>query len=173
MFGIYFARNLYENRDLPVGYKQEKVSIEPPILLRIPGLEVEAFVEQVGLTSDGFMDVPEGRLNVAWLNLGPRPGEIGSSVIAGHRGWKNGLSAVFDNLHKLREGDKVYVETDGGQTLTFVVRETRVYDYDAYVPEVFASVDGKHLNLITCSGAWNIERGSSVERLVVFTDIVE
>jgi len=32
------------------------------------------------------MDLPKERANVAWFNLGPRPGENDSAVIAGHYG---------------------------------------------------------------------------------------
>lgn len=176
---FYFVNFLYKRSTLisfdtsvTLDQQEREVRKALPVRLRIPKLEVDALVESVGLTSGGAMGVPEGPLEVAWLNLGPRPGEIGAAVIAGHRGWKNGQSAVFDNLDKLREGDNLYIETLGGQSLTFVVREIRVYDYDAYAPEVFSSLEGIHLNLVTCVGAWNIIRRASEERLVVFTDLV-
>ena len=59
-----------------------------PVRLRIPSINVDAPVEYVGLTPDGAMDVPKERANVAWFNLGPRPGENGSAVVAGHYGWE-------------------------------------------------------------------------------------
>jgi hypothetical protein len=80
---------------------QEQASPGLPVRLKIPSINVDAPIEYVGLTSDGAMDVPKGHVKVAWFNLGPSPGEIGSSVIAGHYGWKNNIPAVFDNLHKL------------------------------------------------------------------------
>lgn len=117
------------------------------------------------------MDVPKGPNDVAWFNLGPRPGEIGSAVISGHYGWKNNIPAVFDNLHKLRKGDKVYVEDKNGATITFVVRELRTYDQNEDASDVFGSSDGKaHLNLVTCTGTWNKAQKSYSKRLVVFTD---
>ena len=118
------------------------------------------------------MDVPKERANVAWFNLGPRPGENGSAVIAGHYGrWKNGKGSVFDNLHKLRKGDKIYVEDENGVIITFVVRESRRYDPNASVGDVFGSNDGKaHLNLITCEGVWDKVSKTYSKRLVVFTD---
>lgn len=152
---------------------QEQVSTDSELSarLKIPSINVDAPVESVGLTSDGAMDIPKGPDEVAWFNQGPRPGEIGSAVVSGHYGWKNNTPAVFDNLHKLRVGDKIYIEDEKGDVITFVVRETRVYDKDAIVPEAFGSSDGKsHLNLITCTGDWNSSETSYSERLVVFTD---
>lgn len=139
--------------------------------LRIPKINVDALIENVGLTSDGVMDSPKGPDETGWYNLGPKPGEIGSAVIDGHSGWKNGIPAVFDNLHKLSKGDKIYVEDEGGAVVTFIVRESRKYNPSADASDVFLSTDGKvHLNLITCGGIWDKISRSSSERLIVFAD---
>lgn len=142
-----------------------------PIHLKIPSINVDALIESVGLTSDGAMDVPKGPAEVAWYNLGPRPGEMGSAVIDGHSGYKNNQPAVFDNLYKLQKGDKIYVENDTGVTTTFIVREIQKYNPNADASDVFISNDGKsHLNLITCTGIWNKIWKSHSERLIVFAD---
>lgn len=152
-------------------YEQENTTPGLPVRLEIPTLNIDASVEHVGVTDFGSMDVPENPDNVAWFDLGPRPGEKGSSVMDGHAGWSEGKAAVFDNLYKVRKGDKVFVTDDKGITLTFIVRETRRYDPGGDSSYVFSSNDGKsHLNLITCEGEWDkVSRSSSI-RLVVFTD---
>lgn len=150
---------------------QGSPAVESSARLKIPSINVDAPVEYVGLTPDGAMAVPEGPNEVAWFNLGPRPGENGSAVISGHYGWKNNIPAVFDNLHKLRKGDQIYFEDGEGANITFVVREIRIYSKDEAAPDVFGSSDGKaHLNLVTCAGAWNELEKTRSERLVVFTD---
>jgi len=153
-----------------VSPKQEQTSFGQPVRLKIPKINVDAVVEYVGFAPDGAMDVPKERTNVAWFNLGTRPGENGSAVIAGHYGWKNKSSAL-DNLYKLRKGDKVYIEDDKGVIISFVMRENRRYDPKADASDIFGSNDGEsHLNLITCEGVWNKDSKSYSERLVVFTD---
>ncbi len=57
--------------------------------------------------------------------------KFGSSVIAGHYGWKDGKAAAFDDLYKVKPGDDIYIEDDKGGTITFVVRESRLYNQDA------------------------------------------
>jgi len=141
--------------------------------LKIPNINVDAKIEYVGLTEGGAMDVPKGPADVAWFALGTRPGDVGNAVIAGHRGWKQGKTAVFDDLDKLRKGDKVEVEDDTGKIISFIVTKTSTYDKDAIVPEVFTSDSGKRLNLISCVGDWDKVTQSSTKRLVVFTDIFE
>lgn len=152
--------------------KQEKVSFGLPMRLKIPTINVDTIIEHVGLTPQGAVGVPKIPSNVAWFNTGPRPGENGSAVITGHYGrWKNRKGSIFDNLYKLKKGDKLYVKDEKGITVTFVVREIKRYDSNAIVPEIFSSNDQKsHLNLITCDGVWNKILKIYSKRLVIFTN---
>lgn len=143
-----------------------------PVRLKIPNINVNATIEQVNLTSSGAVGVPKGIANVGWFNLGPRPGEKGNSIIVGHYGWyKNGTPAVFNNINKLKPGDKIYVQDGKGATITFVVRELKTFDSSEDASGVFSLDDGKaHLNLITCEGIWDKTQKTYSNRLVVFTD---
>lgn len=144
-----------------------------PVRLKIPSINVDATVEYVGLTSSGAIDVPKNSTDVAWFNLGPRPGENGSAVITGHYGWKRENKSAFDNLFKVHKGDKLYVEDGKGKIISFVVRESRRYDPNANASDVFESSDGKaHLNLITCEGDWDKDSKSYSKRLVIFADLL-
>jgi len=150
---------------------KENSIVSLPIRLKIPTLKIDSVIEYIGLTKDGAVDAPKGASNTGWYNLGPRPGEVGNSIIDGHSGWKGGAPAVFDNLYKIKVGDKVYVESEKGVTITFVVRKISEYNPNAEATDVFISNDGKaHLNLITCSGFWNDILKSHSSRLAVFTD---
>jgi LPXTG-site transpeptidase (sortase) family protein len=176
---VIFLAVLIINFHLP----KENFSVQPasivtqanlnlPVRLKIPSINVDAPVEYVGLTQSGAMDVPQKPEDVAWYNLGPRPGESGSAAIAGHSGYKDNKPAVFDNLYKLQKGDKIYVEDSKGITVTFIVREFRTYGLYDDVSSVFNSNDGvAHLNLITCSGVWNDKEKTHATRLIVFTDL--
>lgn len=150
--------------------REQKPSSLPHRLI-IPEINVDSIVEYVGVTAGGAMDTPKSPTTTAWFNMGQRPGENGSAVISGHFGWKNGIHAVFDNLHKLKIGDKIYVVADSGITSSFVVREIKSYDQNADASDVFVSTDGvAHLNLVTCQGVWSNSEKSYSKRLVVFTD---
>jgi LPXTG-site transpeptidase (sortase) family protein len=175
----YFFYLFQQNARSPVGSREQAISVlnsvpsGVSVRLEIPGIKLNAAVENVGLTADGAMDVPKNPANVGLYRLGPKPGEIGSAVIAGHFGkWKNGKGSVFDNLKKLVAGDRILFENDNGVAIGFTVREIRSFDPEADASAVFFSKDGKaHLNLITCEGVWNkvIKRYS--KRMVVFADM--
>ncbi|MFZ2205027.1 MAG: class F sortase [Minisyncoccia bacterium] len=169
--GIVFHFFTKNSTNTSLIYENSEYYYELPVRLKIPSIKINAAVNYVGLTPDGAMDSPKNPPDVAWFNLGPRPGENGSAVIDGHSGWKNGKSAVFDNLHKLKRGDKLYIENEKGVTITFIVRELKTYNPNTVAFEVFNSSDGKaHLNLITCSGFWDETHQSHSDRLVVFAD---
>ncbi|MFZ3054708.1 MAG: class F sortase [Minisyncoccales bacterium] len=142
-----------------------------PVHLKIPDINVDADIESVGLTTKGAVDTPKSFTNVAWFNLGPRPGEEGSSVIDGHSGWKKGIQSVFDNLYKIKRGDKIFITDERGEIITFIVTDFRTYSLSDDATNIFTSNDGKaHLNLITCVGNWNVGQKSPNDRFVVFAD---
>jgi len=143
---------------------------ETPLRLRIARIGVDAPIQDVGLAADGSMDVPTDPFETGWYELGPRPGEIGSAVIAGHVDSPTSAYAVFTDLEHLVIGDIITIETSEG-ILSFRVREMRVYPANADATDIFMSTDGKaHLNLITCSGSWDTNTKQYTDRLVIFTD---
>lgn len=138
-----------------------------PVRLRIPSITIDATIEHVGVTPAGIMGVPVNASNVAWFDLGPKPGEVGSAVIAGHFDGADGKNAVFTNLNKLKNGDELFVENDKGEVTVFVVQGSGIYD-PGYADEVFSRNDGIYLNLITCDGVWDGSKKSFSKRLIVF-----
>lgn len=145
----------------------------PPLRLTIRSIDVSAVIKPTGLTSAGDMNINENPNELAWYKFGPKPGEEGSAVIAGHYGWKNGEPAVFNELSGLAEGDKMTVEDEDGRVMVFVVKRTASYDPNQDATDVFQSNDGTaRLNLITCRGTWNNAEQTYSERLVIFTEYV-
>lgn len=171
--GIVFIEpaHLPVNKDIGQNVT-EPANLGLPIRLKIPKIKVNAMIEHVNLAPDGSMSTPKDPFNVAWYKTGPRPGDNGSAVIAGHYGyWENGTPTVFNNLNKLSPGDKLYIENNDGSTAIFVVRENLKYESKADASNVFASNDqGAHLNLITCDGIWDKISQSYPKRLVIFAD---
>lgn len=155
----------------PIKEQEQHETQAFPVRLKIPGINVDAAIEYVGLTPQGAMDVPGHNGTVGWYKFGPSPGATGSAVISGHFDGKKGESGVFNNLNKLKPGDKIYVINDQGATVAFSVREGKTYN-PGYADEVFSPNDsGTHLNLITCDGIWDKNNKSYSKRLVVFADI--
>lgn len=147
------------------------IPVAQPARLVVPRLNLDVAIESRGNDATGHMDVPSWH-NSAWYNLGPRPGEPGSAVIAGHYDTNTGDPAIFYYMSQLQAGDDINVVDETNKMLTFKVTDVRTYAYDLFpVDEVFNDPSGRKLNLITCSGMWNHILQTYSDRLVVFTDL--
>ena len=139
---------------------------------RIPGIGVDAAIQQVGLTATNALDVPSNITDVAWYKLGPTPGDVGNAVIDGHLDGPYGVKGVFYNLHDIKVGDLMYVDFKEGFTRTFKVTKLTTYKLGQSTNDIFYNSNGSHLNLITCSGTWDAAADTYTNRLVVFSDLV-
>jgi LPXTG-site transpeptidase (sortase) family protein len=150
------------------------VSYATPQTIRIPKINVNASIESVGLDSQKRMDVPKNSSDVAWYDLGYKPGQKGNAVIAGHYDRKDGSPAVFWDLAKLAPGDKIYVTDVTGKEQTFEVTGNQKFPYDNFpLKEVFGDSSDAMLNLITCQGTWNSTTGMYSHRSVIFSKLVQ
>ena len=110
-----------------------------PVKIIIPSININTDIESVGMDKTGAMDEPKNTANVAWYNLGPRPGEIGSAVMAGHLDTKTGAPAVFWNISKLKIGDNITVVGKNGERIKYYVSDVKIYDLNTFPLEyVFA-----------------------------------
>jgi len=171
-----FGKRLSTNRPAQTFTNSTKLTTATgpvvPVRLRIPALGIDTNIEALGLQSSGAMDVPSNIWNAGWLSSGPKPGEAGNAVIAGHRDSVKG-EAVFWSLENLSPGDKVYVSDSTGNELTFVVTEVASYPLESTPLErVFGVSDQSQLNLITCYGDFVKDQHTYNKRLVVYTRLL-
>jgi LPXTG-site transpeptidase (sortase) family protein len=144
-----------------------------PAHLIIPSLKINAAIQEVGLNALGNIMAPSNFTDVAWYDQGTIPGKVGSAVIDGHVDNGLGLAGVFKHLSDIKVGDDVYVQTNAGTKLHFVVTDIETYSYqNVPTQKLFAQDGSAHLNLITCEGTW-VKSGDTYDhRLVVYTHLV-
>jgi sortase (surface protein transpeptidase) len=156
-------------QDSPKGDAEEGVV---PVSFAIPSLGIDTAVESVGMDAQGRMGVPQNPANVAWYNLGYKPGDKGSAVIAGHLDDVNLQPAVFWNVMKLNTGDEIIVRDSAGKELKFKVVDKQLYPYNQFpLEQVFNSTDKPRLNLITCQGEFNQASQNYTQRGVVYAEL--
>ncbi len=160
-----------------VAYQEQEVMSPESLIpeyLQIPSINVNAAVDPVGLTEKGAVGTPIEPELLGWFDGSVAPGELGTAIIDGHRGWRDGLDAVFDDLQNVDIGDTVIVMNHAGETIPFEVYDKRIYLPDESPMEVFVTgTEGAFLNLITCNGEWDHQAHSATERLVVFTKRID
>jgi hypothetical protein len=139
-----------------------------PARLTIPAIGVSTDLVPLGLNPDGSMQVPAKWGQAGWYTGGPRPGEAGPAVIAGHVDSVSG-PAVFFRLHDLDAGDVVAVTRADGSVVRFVVDRLQQFPKRSFpTAAVFAPTPGPELRLITCTGAFDETRHSYLDNLVAF-----
>ena len=135
------------------------------VRLRIPGIGVDAPIDEVGLTPQDDLATPADPSHVGWYRDGSLPGQPGSSVMDGHLDWWSG-PAVFANLGRLHLGDQLSVLFSDSQVASFQVSTMTTYSADLSPPaDLFRTAGPPQLVLITCAGRW--EGTSYLDRLVV------
>lgn len=153
---------------------QAKAIVAPaaaPARLLVPSIRVDAPVEPVGLDGQGRMATPSQASDVAWYRLGSAPGDVGDAVMAGHLDWTTG-PAVFWSLGKVRRGDEITVVRADGTQARFLADSTATVPYDSSTDALFTRDGPPSLTLITCAGAWDRQRGTYLQRLVVHAALV-
>jgi sortase A len=172
VFSFTLVHALWYAPDAEVAGPYVAATSTDPVRLIIPKLNIDAAVQDVGLTKAGAMGVPNNFTDVAWYKLGVRPGKLGSAVIDGHVDNGLSLAGVFKHLSDIQIGDDVFVQEEDGSRLHFVVTDIQSYPYqDAPAPDIFTRADAARLNLITCEGVW-IPSGKTYDhRLVVYTEL--
>jgi LPXTG-site transpeptidase (sortase) family protein len=138
-----------------------------PVEVVLPSIGVAAPLIGLGLTADRRLEVPEDYGVAGWYTGGPRPGQPGPAVIAGHVDSRSG-PAVFYKLRELERGDRIEV-VRGGRTLAFTVTATAWYPKNDFPTDrVYAPTPDRQLRLITCGGVFDHTLRSYKDNLVVY-----
>lgn len=136
----------------------------------IPRIGVEASLRELGLEPDGQLEVPDRAEIAGWYIGGPRPGETGPSVVAGHVDSRTG-PAVFARLSELRVNDLVHVVYRSGFVTTWRVTGVEQHPKDRFPTDrVYGNLEGPGLRLITCGGDFDRSERSYEDNVIVFAE---
>ena len=142
--------------------------IPRPVWLTIPAIGVKAPIVTLGLNRNGTLQVPGSTTVAGWYTGSPRPGAIGSAVIAGHVDSRSG-PGVFFWLRRLHRGERIYVRRADGTLAVFTVTAVQIYAKAQFpTATVYGPVPDAELRLITCGGTFDYARGSYLSNVVVY-----
>jgi len=154
---------------LPALAEPVTMAAAPPVALQIPAIGVRTRLVQLGITRQGTLQVPSSASVAGWYTGSPRPGEIGSSIIAGHIDSYLG-PGVFYRLRELNPGDRIYVRQADGRSAVFQVTAVHQYAKAQFpVAAVYGPVPDAELRLITCGGAFDNATRSYLSNIVVYS----
>jgi hypothetical protein len=147
----------------------QAAQVARPVWVSVPAIGIKKTkLIHLGLTKRGALQVPHSTTVAGWFTGGPRPGAVGSAVIAGHVDSKTG-PGIFFWLRALKPGDKIYVGRADGTMAVFRVTRVHRYAKDKFPTNaVYGAVPDPELRLITCGGIFDRSLGSYLSNVVVF-----
>jgi sortase (surface protein transpeptidase) len=143
--------------------------VSRPAFLVIPAIDVRTRLIKLGRTPQGTLQVPTSTSVAGWYTASPRPGEIGSAIIAGHIDSLAG-PGVFFRLRLLHPGNLVYVRQADGSLAVFRVYAERMYPKPSFpTQKVYGPQPDAELHLITCGGLFDSATGHYMSNVVVYS----
>lgn len=147
------------------------VTPDLPRYIFIPSIGVaKTRVIKLGLEKNNQIASPDNIYDVGWYSGSAKPGQAGAVFMYGHvSSWT--ANGTFYNLKKLKQGDEIIILRGDGKTLTYQVRQLKIYpansvDMQAALSPIDSSVQG--LNLMTCTGKVIPGTSEFNQRLLVF-----
>jgi Sortase domain len=153
---------------VPISLSAVQPQTPKPVWLTIPAIGVKAPIVTLGLNRNGTLQVPRTTTVVGWYTGSPRPGAVGSAIIAGHVDSRAG-PGVFFWLRTMHRGERIYVRRADGTLAVFTVTAVQMYAKDDFpTAMVYGPVPDAELRLITCGGTFDYARGSYLSNVVVY-----
>ncbi|MET8551902.1 class F sortase [Micromonospora zamorensis] len=153
-----------------VGELPADAAIIPPVRLVIPGIDVTATVNAVGINErTNEFEVPPSVDQIGWYRYGPGlETDAGSVVIAGHvDSAKQGKGAFF-RLRELDQGDTLTATGSDGEARQYRVVAREEYAKTKIPLDRYFARDGKpRLTLITCGGPFDAKARKYRDNIVV------
>lgn len=148
-----------------------QVAPDMPRLIKIPRLEVNARIKRLGVKASGQLHAPSNIYDAGWYEGSSKPGENGTALLDGH---VHGLTkpGVFSRLSKLTQGDTIEIERGDGTIFSYKVITSESVDQDKVdMTKALTSIEpGKPgLNIITCTGGYDVRANTYEKRLIVYT----
>lgn len=142
-----------------------------PRYFSIPSLGIiNARIAEVGLRSDGSVDVPRNAYMIGWYNGSVLPGANGTALLDAHGGDLG--NGIFRNLPRVQIGAEINIEMGDGRLFTYKVVDTATRpldgenNADSYMSTALTSPQPgvASLTLITCTGEWSQLRQTYLDR---------
>ncbi|MFE6186320.1 class F sortase [Streptomyces sp. NPDC056465] len=158
----------------PVGTPASRPSVDPlppstPLRMRIPAVEVDAPMMELGLDAAGALEPPPDNNPVltGWYAGGTVPGATGTAITTGHVDTRLGRG-VFHELGSVRKGAVIEVARADQRTALFTVYAVEVYDKKHFPDaKVYGRSARPELRVITCGGPYSKKAGYE-DNVVVF-----
>lgn len=139
-----------------------------PIAISIPTIGVQSPIVDLGLNTDGTVEVPNSFQLAGWYKYGVEPGQDGPSVYLGHVDSVSG-PGIFYRLGALRPGAHVVIQRADHRLVTYVITGVRQYSKTAFPTlDVYANTSVPTIRLVTCGGTFDSATHHYLSNIVAY-----
>lgn len=144
------------------------VPASQPRVIQIPALNVEGYIQRVGVNELGEMATPSNVHYAGWYVKSVTPGDSGLSIINGHAGGRY-TEGLFKKLSQLTQGDMIKVQMGDLSWREFKVNTVATYPLEEVTNHLFDHdvSQGNELKLITCDGVFDDRTQTYSKRTLV------
>lgn len=141
--------------------------------LLLPTARIRADIVSLGRTPSGALGAPDNPFVVGWFHLSANPGEVGNTILAGHRDYEDidgniGVGVCWE-LDRVQVGDQMVIR-DAEQSIAWVYEVTESTVVDPSDPASLRYLTHSTepiITLITCTGSFDSKTHNYSHRLVV------
>lgn len=141
--------------------------------LLLPTARIRADIVSLGRTPSGALGAPDNPFVVGWFHLSANPGEVGNTILAGHRDYEDidgniGVGVCWE-LDRVQIGDQMVIR-DAEQSIAWVYEVTESTVVDPSDPASLRYLTHSTepiITLITCTGSFDSKTHNYSHRLVV------
>ena len=141
--------------------------------LLLPTARIRADIVSLGRTPSGALGAPDNPFVVGWFHLSANPGEVGNTILAGHRDYEDidgniGVGVCWE-LDRVQVGDQMVIR-DAEQSIAWVYEVTESTVVDPSDPASLRYLTHSSepiITLITCTGSFDSKTHNYSHRLVV------
>lgn len=131
-------------------------------------------VEEIGLATDGQLQVPSAWELAGWYKNSAKAGEKGNVIIDGHYDTDQSTPAAFWGLKNINVNDTVTLQDELRRDFSYKVVDSFYVDIsDPQRTKVFEETGDHELTLVTCGGVWDPSVGTYNKRLVIKAKLIE
>lgn len=149
---------------------QYRVSSDKPRTIQIPKLQLLARIFDAPADLNGEPVTPKNIFDAGWSTTSATPGEDGVMLLNGQVTGSSKVG-IFSRVNELGVGDIIQIERGDGAIYKYKVVRSQQYEADkvdmqAAMQPAIAGKPG--LNLLTCTGRYNVKTNQFEKRTLIF-----
>lgn len=158
----------------PVISDDYTVPANQPRLIKIPSLDITAYVQPVGIDEKNAIAAPNNIYFAGWYTGSVVPGESGVSIVDGHAGGRY-EDGVFRHIATLTEGETLDIQMGDLSWRHFAVVSNDTHELADAAAALFKDYSDvtRELHLITCDGTFDDNTQTYDQRTIVVAKFVE